>query len=64
MDMMVLCRCGHPQGLHSERGCRHGRYRPCECRLDPSGALDAAILAAQVDPWKASTGLKQIELHK
>jgi len=38
MDMMVLCRCGQPSGLHDERGCRAGAYRPCECLRDAHAA--------------------------
>ncbi len=34
VDVMVLCRCGHPAGLHTENGCRAGRYTPCRCLLN------------------------------
>jgi hypothetical protein len=54
MDMMVLCRCGHPSGLHDQRGCRAGRYRPCDCRRDADGAVCSAIDAARVTPWKSA----------
>jgi hypothetical protein len=64
MDMIVLCRCGHPSALHGERGCRAGRYQPCECLLDSPDALEAAIVAAGTDPRKAGLGLEQISLHK
>jgi hypothetical protein len=55
MEMMVLCRCGHPSGLHDEQhGCRAGRYRPCDCRRNADAAISSAIDAARVSPWKAA----------
>jgi hypothetical protein len=52
MDAMVLCQCGHPSGLHAERGCRAGRYQPCACRLDSLAAIEAAIAAVRIPPWR------------
>jgi hypothetical protein len=45
---MVLCRCGHPSVLHTNNGCRAGRYQPCGCLLDAAGALQTAIDAVRV----------------
>jgi hypothetical protein len=52
MEMMVLCRCGHPSGLHSENGCRAGRYQPCICRLDAPGAIESAVLTVRTPSWR------------
>lgn len=43
MDMLVLCRCGHPSALHDDHGCRAGRYRPCPCLLTERASVEAAI---------------------
>jgi hypothetical protein len=67
MDMMVLCRCGHPSALHGERGCRAGRYRPCDCRLDANAAIEAAVSAARaISTWKAEADPAPVaaQLHK
>jgi len=48
MDSMVLCRCGHPSTLHTNNGCRAGRYQPCGCLLDAAAALQSAIDAVRV----------------
>jgi hypothetical protein len=64
MDMMVLCRCGHPSGLHDERGCRAGRYRPCDCLRDAQAAVCSAIDAARTTEWKTQRQAAPLELHK
>jgi hypothetical protein len=64
MDMMVLCRCGHPSGLHNERGCRAGRYRPCDCRRDVQSAVNSAIDLARVKQWGVIRDTDRIELRK
>jgi len=58
MDSMVLCRCGHPSTLHTNNGCRAGRYQPCGCLLDATAALQTAIDAVRVGGAKTSD-LKQ-----
>jgi hypothetical protein len=52
MDLLVLCRCGHPTTLHSENGCRAGRYQPCPCLFDAYGAMEAAIAEASSPNWR------------
>jgi hypothetical protein len=64
MEMMVLCRCGHPSGLHTERGCRAGRYRPCDCLRDAQSAVNSAIDGARVKQWGAIRDPDPLELHK
>ena len=49
--MMVLCRCGHPSGLHTENGCRAGRYQPCSCRLDSREVIETATASARIPTW-------------
>ena len=56
MDAMVLCRCGHSSSLHTENGCRAGRYQPCPCLLDSHSAIEMAISAARVPPWSKAPG--------
>ena len=53
MEMMVLCQCGHPSGLHTENGCRAGRYRPCECLRDMDRAVHSAIDMARASKWQS-----------
>jgi hypothetical protein len=48
MDMMVLCRWGHPSGLHTENGWRAGHYQPCPCLLDSRSTIETAIAAVRV----------------
>jgi hypothetical protein len=62
MDMLVLCRCGHPARLHNERGCCGSRYHPCLCRLDFTAALETAIASAATR--NAGETPKRSELHK
>jgi hypothetical protein len=65
MDVMVLCLCGHPSGLHSENGCRAGRYRPCACLLDIRGAVESAVFAVRTPSWREDIAKpKRSELHK
>ena len=52
MDMMVLCSCGHPSGLHTENGCRAGRYQPCYCRLDARAVIVTATAAVRIPTWR------------
>ena len=47
MDLLVLCPCGHPQGMHSANGCQAGRFIPCPCPFRPDEVVDAAIELAQ-----------------
>jgi hypothetical protein len=49
----ILCSCGHAIDMHDEGGCRVGRYRPCDCRLDP-GAITEAAVAAVRSPRRSS----------
>jgi hypothetical protein len=58
MDMMVLCRCHHPSALHTENGCRAGRYQVCSCTLDAHGALKAAIEMARTPSWNSKADSK------
>jgi hypothetical protein len=48
VDLMVLCKCGHPSGLHTENGCRAGRYQPCFCRLDSHAVIETATEAVRI----------------
>jgi hypothetical protein len=63
--MLVLCNCGHPAGLHTENGCRAGRYRPCPCLLTAAAAIEAAIATSRTSPWKGdSRAQEQSRIHK
>jgi hypothetical protein len=62
MDMIVLCRCGHPSALHGDRGCGAGRYQPCGCLLTAQGAVQAAINNVRSGPPPREP--KRVELHK
>jgi hypothetical protein len=64
MDLLVLCRCGHPSALHSERGCGAGRYRPCGCPLDAAAAVEAAIAAARIPNADEPAAAHRSHLHK
>jgi hypothetical protein len=65
MDMLVLCNCGHPTGLHTENGCRAGRYCPCACLLTAVDAVDAAIATSRTPPWKGDgIAPEQSRIHK
>jgi hypothetical protein len=64
MDAMVLCRCGHPSGLHSERGCLAGRHQPCPCRLGELGAIDAAVAAVRLPQRRLIAPTNPNRLHK
>jgi hypothetical protein len=64
MDMLVLCRCGHPTSLHGERGCNAGRYRPCECLLNAHAAVEAAVAAVRAKPWRGEPDDPKLTAHK
>jgi hypothetical protein len=56
VDMMVLCQCRHPSGLHTENGCRAGRYQPCYCRLNSQAVIETATAAVRIQTptWRES----------
>jgi hypothetical protein len=64
MDMIVLCRCGHPSALHTGNGCRAGRYKPCPCLFDSSAAIEAAVIAARAPRWRGVAEPQRSDLHK
>jgi hypothetical protein len=64
MEMLVLCRCGHPTGLHTEHGCRAGRYQPCECLRDAPSAVNSAIDVARAKQWRRVRDAAREEAHK
>jgi hypothetical protein len=65
MDMIVLCNCGHPAGMHNENGCRAGRYRPCACLLTAAGAIELAIVTSRKLPWTVDNiQPEQARIHK
>ena len=36
--------------MHDGGGCSGERLRPCRCKRDRSGALDAAVIAVRTQP--------------
>ena len=50
MDTLVRCPCGHTLAIHDGGGCTGERLRPCHCKRDRSGALDAAVGVAKTQP--------------
>jgi hypothetical protein len=50
MDTLVSCPCGHTLALHDGGGCGGERLRPCPCKRDRTGALEAAVGAARTQP--------------
>lgn len=50
MDTLVSCPCGHTLAMHDGGGCSGERLRPCPCKRDRSGALEAAVGAARTQP--------------
>ncbi len=53
MDTLVSCPCGHTLAAHDGGGCTGERLRPCACKRDRSGALDAAVGAARTQSLAA-----------
>lgn len=47
MDTFVTCPCGHTLATHDAGGCCGERLRPCPCRRDRTGALEAAVSAVR-----------------
>jgi hypothetical protein len=49
VDLLVLCPCGHPQGIHTDAGCLGGRYRACDCKIVADAVVDEAIAMLALD---------------
>jgi hypothetical protein len=64
MDSMVLCRCGHSSTLHTNKGCRAGRFQACGCLLDAASALQLAIDAVRVGGAKTAEVKPAAAQHK
>jgi hypothetical protein len=53
METLVNCPCGHTLSTHDGGGCSGERLRPCSCKRDRSGALEAAVTAVRTQPMPA-----------
>jgi hypothetical protein len=61
MDTLVSCACGHTLAAHDGGGCMGERLRPCGCKRDRTGALDAAVSTVRTQPLPAYTEYRSVE---
>jgi hypothetical protein len=53
MDIVVLCRCGHPSTSHAGDGCLAGRYQSCSCPRTAESVVEAAMIDDGAPDWQA-----------